>query len=223
MEEPDAMASAVLVCVLSAVKRARSVGGSMVGLCVQSVVDLFVLRWGSAVRDICRRCCPLCSAGWPSSPALNVTRRAAEGSVCLSCWAFANLLVPCGGCSVRGEYCPVAPSGARWSSWSVRWWANGRSGLRCGSHWGAILMGRLCTLCNGWCVSRASGAPGLSGTVGAGGPWLCLVLVGLREVGSGSFRRYAKSGPLRCGGPLCGATANATGLGHLGCRPLCGP
>ena len=45
-EELDAMASAVPVCALSAVKRARLVGGSMVGICVRSVLGLFAPALG---------------------------------------------------------------------------------------------------------------------------------------------------------------------------------
>ena len=122
VQQPDTMASAVSVRALSPAKRARSVGGSIDGIGVRSVRGLFVRRWGSPVGDICRRCCPLGSVGLLSSPAWKVNRRAAEGGVRLWCWAFADLLVPRGGCGVRGECCPVAPSGAFWSSWSDQGW-----------------------------------------------------------------------------------------------------
>ena len=69
MKESDAMASAVSVCALSAAKRARSVGGSMVEIGVRSVQGRFVRRWGSAVGDICWRCSSLGSVRMLSSPA----------------------------------------------------------------------------------------------------------------------------------------------------------
>ena len=159
-EKLDAMVSAVSVCALSAAKCARSVGGSMVGIGVRFVRGLFVRRWGSAVGDICRWCCQLGLVGLLSSPAWMVTCCAAEGGPRLWCWAVADLLVPRCGCIVRGECCLVAPSGARWSSWFGRGWTNGQSGLCCGSHGGAILVGRLCGLCE-WPVR----------TTCVGGPW----------------------------------------------------
>ena len=100
VEEPDAVAPAVLVCASSAARRARSVGGSMVGIGVQSVRGLFVRRRGSAAGDICRRCLPPGSSGLLSSSAWNVTRRAAEGGVRLWCRALVHLLDLCGGCGV---------------------------------------------------------------------------------------------------------------------------
>ena len=116
VEEPDAMASVVTVCALGAAKRAPLVGGSMVGTSVRSAWGLFVRRFRSAVGDIYRRCRPLCSVGLLSSPASRATCCPAEGGVGLWCWAFADLLVLCGGCGVRVELCPVDPSGVRW--WS---------------------------------------------------------------------------------------------------------
>ena len=72
-------------------------------------------------------------------------------------WAFADLLAPRRGCGVLGGCCPVAPSGTRWSLWL---WTNGRSGLCCGSHGGAIPVGRLCRHCE-WPVRATC----------LGGPW----------------------------------------------------
>ena len=137
------MVSMVSVCALSAAKRARSVGGSMVWIGVRSVPGH---RLGSALGDICWWYCLLGSVVLLSSPAWKVTRRAVQGGVRLCCWAPADLLVPRGGCCVRGECCPAAPSWGRWSSWSSRQWTNGRIWLRCGSHGAAIPMGRLCEL-----------------------------------------------------------------------------
>ena len=137
VEKSDTMAPAVLACALSAAVRARSVGGSMVGIGVWSVPGLFFRPLGSAVADICRQCLPLGLVGLLLSPAWKVTRRAAEGGVRLLSWALADLLVPRDVCGVRGECCPVAPSGAHWPSWPGRGLANGRAGLRCGSHGGA--------------------------------------------------------------------------------------
>ena len=76
---------------------------------------------------------------------------------------------------------------------------------------------------SGCCVLPASGAHGPSETVGAGALWLCLGWVALGEVGFGSCRCCVGSGHLGCGGPLCGASANAVGLGHPGYRPSCVP
>ena len=63
-EGPDAAASAVSTCTLSAAGRAYSVGGKMVWICVRSVRGLLVGRWAPAVGDICRRCVPPGSS-WP--------------------------------------------------------------------------------------------------------------------------------------------------------------
>ena len=108
VEELDAMASAVPLCALSAAERARLVGESPVGIGMPSVRGLFVRRWGSAVGDICRCCRPLGSIGLLLSLEWKATRHAAKGGMRLWCWAFADLLVPCSDCGVRGECCPVA-------------------------------------------------------------------------------------------------------------------
>ena len=170
-EEPDAMAPAVLACPLSAAKRARSVGGIMVGICVQSVRGLFVRCWGSPLGDICRRCLPLGSVGLLSSRAWKVTRCAAVRVVRLLCWVLADLLVPRGGCGVRGECCPAAASGACWSSRPGRGWANCRSGLCCRSHGGATPVGPPCGLCEWPVRATCLRGPWAVGHVGAGGPW----------------------------------------------------
>ena len=166
VEELDAMAPAVSVCVPSAAKRASSVGGSMVGIAVRSIQGLIVRRWRSAVGDICRRCLRPGSVGLLSSQAWKVSRHAAQGGVQLWCWALADLLVPRGACGVRGVCCPVAPTGLRWSSLSDQGWANERSGLLCKSHRAAIPVGRLCGLCE-WLV----GVTSLGGTWAVGDRW----------------------------------------------------
>ena len=109
VEEPDAVAPAVSVCAPSAAKRARLVDGSMVGIGVRFARGLFVSRWGLAVADIGPRCPP---PGWVAlllSSAWKVTRLPAQGGMRLWYRALDNLLVPRGGCGIRGECCPVAP------------------------------------------------------------------------------------------------------------------
>ena len=134
-------------CCTEGCQHARSVRGSMVGTGLRSVRGVFTRRWGSGVGDIFQRCRPRGSVGWLSSLAWKVTRPAAEGGVRPWCWVFADLLVPRGGCGVRGEWCPAVPPGACWSLCLRRGRANGRSQLRCGSYGGAIPVGRLCGLC----------------------------------------------------------------------------
>ena len=53
LEEPDAVAPAVLGCAPSAARRARPVGGTIAGIGVRYVRGLFVCRWCSAAADIC--------------------------------------------------------------------------------------------------------------------------------------------------------------------------
>ena len=113
VEELDTRASALLLCRLSAARRACSVGGRMVDICVRFVWGFLVCRSGLAVGDICRRCLLPSWFGLLSVSAQKVLRHAAEGGVRLSCWVPADLLDPCGGCGVRGESCPVSLSGAR--------------------------------------------------------------------------------------------------------------
>ena len=112
VEEPDAVAPGVLVCAPSAAKGARSVGWSMGGIGVRSVRGLFLRRSGLAASDICRWCLRAGSSGLFSSSAWKVTRFAAEAGLWLWCRAPADLLAPRGGCGVREESCPAAPSGA---------------------------------------------------------------------------------------------------------------
>ena len=97
----------------------------------------------------------------------------------------------------------------------------GGSAVDCmGGPWrGAALVGSA----RGLYVPLASGVPGSSGTVGAGVQWSCLGLLVLGDWGSGSSGYGACYGPLRCGGPPCGATASVVSPGVLGYRPPCAP
>ena len=80
----------------------------------------------------------------------------------------------------------VRPGLGERPGWAPFWSAWGR--LSGGSSVWALPVAGACYL--------PRGAPGPSGTVGAGAPWLCLGWVAPREVGSGSSRCCVASGPL---------------------------
>ena len=68
----------------------------------------WVVRWGSAVGDICR-CCLTPDPSWLLSvSSWKVTRRAAEGGVRRRFQAPTDPLDPRRGFGVRGECCPVS-------------------------------------------------------------------------------------------------------------------
>ena len=77
----DTAASALLARTLCPGRRACSVGGRMVVICVLSVPGLLGRRLGSAVGEICRTCLPPGLSWLLSAPPWKVTRRAAERAV----------------------------------------------------------------------------------------------------------------------------------------------
>ena len=102
--------------------------------------------------DICRRCLLPGSFGLLSLSAWKVTRRAAEGGVRLWCRAPADLLDPRGSWGVRGECCPVAPSGARCLPGAGRTAGVGSVLERMGAPLGGVI----CVgSASGWCVLPA--------------------------------------------------------------------
>ena len=183
VQEPDAMAFVLPVRALRAAKRTRCVAGSMVKIGVRSVQGLLVRRWGSAVGDICRRCRPLGLVGLLSSAAWTVTCCAAEGTVgsgvgrSPTSWSLAAAAV-----SERSVARSLQPGrvGRRGPAGGGR-----AAGLRSfADRTGVSFLWVVCAgSASGRCVTHASGARGPSGTVGAGGPSLCLVLLGLGELG----------------------------------------
>ena len=111
MDELDVAAAAVSVRMPSGARRACSVGGEMVGICVLSARGFLFRCWGSAVGDIFRCCLPPGPSGLPSLSSWEVTPRAAEGGVQLWLRAPASPLDPCRCLGVRGDGGPVSVPG----------------------------------------------------------------------------------------------------------------
>ena len=93
-DELDVAFSAGALCVSKAARRARLVDGRMMGIRVYSVLGLLGCRWGSAVRDIGRRCLPRGPLWLLPASSRKSIHHSAGGSVRMWLWAPVVPLVP---------------------------------------------------------------------------------------------------------------------------------